>query len=95
VDELRDSVTRACRHAKGTLLTSADLPRHLHLAMDAALYPPAEEPKIELDGVLEGVERELLARALHEARGNRAEAARRLGISRNRLLRRIDFFKLT
>ena len=38
---------------------------------------------------VEGFERDLIARALDEAKGNRAEAARRLGIARVTLIDRI------
>jgi DNA-binding NtrC family response regulator len=44
---------------------------------------------IRLDEFLEGVERELLERALKQARGNKSQAARLLGINRTRLLGRL------
>ena len=43
-----------------------------------------------LDAFLADVERELLARALARCRGNKSKAARLLGISRPRLLRRME-----
>jgi DNA-binding NtrC family response regulator len=43
-----------------------------------------------LDELLLDVEREVLRRALRNSKGNRARAARALGISRPRLLRRIE-----
>ncbi|HBE68758.1 MAG TPA: hypothetical protein DDW52_11485 [Planctomycetaceae bacterium] len=49
---------------------------------------------VELDQVLEEVEREVIARALRLSSHNRAAAARLLGISRPRLLRRIQHFGL-
>jgi two-component system NtrC family response regulator len=41
-------------------------------------------------GTLEGVERDLIARALQEARNNRSRAARLLGITRSQLYYRIQ-----
>jgi DNA-binding NtrC family response regulator len=45
---------------------------------------------INLDNVLGAIERELIQRALLAGDGNRALAARLLGISRARLLRRLE-----
>ena len=42
-----------------------------------------------LDEYLAGIERELLQRAMHRSRGNKARAARLLGIPRARLLRKL------
>lgn len=49
----------------------------------------AESPKIDLDGVLERVERKLITFALEKTDGARAGAARLMGISRSRLYRRL------
>ncbi|WP_236696182.1 helix-turn-helix domain-containing protein [Rhodopirellula islandica] len=43
-----------------------------------------------LDEAVQKYERELIDRAINAAQGNKAEAARRLGISRARLLRKLD-----
>ena len=45
---------------------------------------------VSLDDAVERYELRLIHEALEAAGGNRAEAARRLGISRARLLRKID-----
>lgn len=44
---------------------------------------------IELDQVMASFERQLIQTAMHRARGNKAEAARMLGIQRSRLLRKL------
>lgn len=56
---------------------------------------PIEEPigafEIQsLDEAVKTYEKELIAKAMAAANGNKAEAARRLGISRSRLLRKLD-----
>ncbi|MEM0927452.1 MAG: helix-turn-helix domain-containing protein, partial [Planctomycetota bacterium] len=56
--------------------------------------PNAETPvgqlSIDLDREVAKYERELITQTLEVTEGNRAEAARRLGISRARLLRKLD-----
>jgi DNA-binding NtrC family response regulator len=51
--------------------------------------PPIEHP-IELDRVLEQLERDLILRALERKKSNRTAAAQLLGISRARLLRKLQ-----
>ena len=46
--------------------------------------------QISLDDFLAEVESEVIFRALAQAKGNRAEAARMLQVSRAKLLRRIE-----
>ena len=90
VDALADVVEQACRKAAGPWITPADLPDHLQLMASAAAHPLRVEETIVLDEFLAQVERELLQRALRRARGNKARAARMLGIPRARLLRRLS-----
>ena len=91
IDELMQIVEQAHRQAAGTLVASEDLPRVLRFAEQAEALPPRKvEGPIELDALLAEAEAELIRRALARAKGNRAEAARSLSISRPRLLRRIE-----
>jgi len=89
LDELAAVVREACQRAAGREVTLADLPDTVRLAAGALRYPPRTAEKIELDAFLAEVERELFARALAQARGNKSKAAQLLGISRGRLLRRL------
>ena len=43
-----------------------------------------------MDGALAVVEREMIVRALQASAGNRAEAARRLGLHRQQLYRKLQ-----
>ena len=88
-DELVPAIRTAHQHAEGPWVQPADLPESLSLAADAMAHPPRQEQNVQLDALLQGVETELIKRALRRAKGNRARAARLLGISRTRLLRRM------
>ncbi len=89
VDELAQVVTEAYHGAKGPEVDTADLPERIHMAAGVAAYPPRAEETIVLDTFLGQVEEELIRRALGQAKGNKAQAARLLGISRPRLYRRM------
>ena len=89
LDELATMVAEAHRNAEGPLIGPADLPKRIRLAADAAACPQPVEQIIVLDDLLADVERELLRRAMGRAKGNKAKAARLLGMTRARLYRRL------
>ena len=80
VRELEHVIGRACMLAETSMLDVEDLPSHL---MAAAAQPSSEESGASM--ALEEHERQLLVRALADARGNQSEAARKLGIGRDAL----------
>lgn len=88
--EFADVMTDACVRAVDGVVGVDELPKYLEQAIGAALFAPRAEAAISLDDFMSDVEAELIRRALAAAKGNRAEAARLLQISRARLLRRID-----
>ncbi|MBN2580122.1 MAG: sigma-54-dependent Fis family transcriptional regulator [Pirellulales bacterium] len=87
--ELRETVAAAHRRTAGREIDAADLPERLHVARRAVAHPRRPEEKIVLDEFLRHVERELIRRALARAKGNKAKAARLLGLTRPRLYRRM------
>ncbi len=89
LDELAEAVAEAHRRASGPEIDVADLPERLHRAAQAAAHPRRPEETIVLDEYLSHVERELIRRALARAKGNKARAARLLGMTRPRLYRRM------
>jgi DNA-binding NtrC family response regulator len=89
LDELAQVVDEAHQRAEGVLVTVADLPQRIHLAAEAAAHPRRKEDTIVLDEFLARVETELIRRALGRAKGNKAKAARLLGMTRPRLYRRM------
>jgi transcriptional regulator of acetoin/glycerol metabolism len=89
LDELSQIVAESHGRAAGPYIDVKDLPERLHLAAQAAAQPRRVEETIVLDEYLGRVERELIRRALARAKGNKAKAARLLGVTRPRLYRRM------
>ncbi|MCE5302526.1 MAG: sigma 54-interacting transcriptional regulator [Planctomycetaceae bacterium] len=85
--ELAEVVAQSYRQAAGREIDVGDLPDRLRIAGQAAARPPRVEETIVLDEYLGRVERELIRRALAQAKGNKARAARLLGMTRPRLYR--------
>jgi len=77
VRELMNAVERGVVLSRGDYLDEAEL----------ALLFPERSPAAEPPSSLETVERGTILHTLETADGNKSEAARRLGISRTRLLR--------
>ncbi|MEJ2641517.1 MAG: sigma-54 dependent transcriptional regulator [Desulfosarcinaceae bacterium] len=86
VRELENAVERAVILATGEHITEAQLPLNITEAYDALEPTPTEASQI-LDGThsLEDIEKEAIFAALSATNGNKAEAARRLGVSRKTL----------
>ncbi|MEX3633844.1 helix-turn-helix domain-containing protein [Paraburkholderia sp. BR14320] len=68
-----------------------DLPAELldDISMSGAMPSLRDE-----NASLEATERSAIARAVHNAHGNLAQAARALGVSRSTLYRKIEFYRL-
>jgi DNA-binding NtrC family response regulator len=94
VAELFELVGEAHRRCQGAVIGPLDLPEAFRLTADAERHPILADEAIELDDYLMRIERELIVRALDASKGNKAGAARRLGVSRGRLLRRIEALQL-
>jgi DNA-binding NtrC family response regulator len=90
VRELQNAIERAFALAAGETITLDDLP-------PAVLAPTAAPPYPSVDDVttLEDAERRLFAAALRKSGGNKNEAARLLGIDRQRLYRKLEKYGLS
>ncbi|MHB8971168.1 MAG: AAA-type ATPase lid domain-containing protein [Pirellulaceae bacterium] len=95
LDELADVVAHACQAADGPLVDSRHLPDKIRWAQQVVAHPRREADPIVLDQFLEEIEKELLARALKRAKGNKTKAAKLLGMTRARFHRRLDHFDLS
>jgi transcriptional regulator with AAA-type ATPase domain len=89
LEELRSVISAAHAAATTHEITPADLPPIVHHAARAAAAPRRAHEKIVLDELLESIEREVIARALAQAGGNKSAAAELLGMTRPRLYRRL------
>ena len=89
VAELAQVVAESHARAAGTLVACEELPERLRLAAEVAVRPRRKEEPIQLDEFVARIERELIRRALTRAKGNKAKAARLLGLNRPRLYRRM------
>ncbi len=89
-----DELHAAMRHAAHRANRGAIGVEHLPLAVRS--YRSGDNPasqklrRVSLDDAVARFEMRLIDEAIEATGGNRAEAARRLGISRARLLRKID-----
>jgi DNA-binding NtrC family response regulator len=92
VDELAELVQRACERAAGPVVQPADLPDKLRATAAADAHPQRTDDTIVLPEFLAEIEKELLQRALRKAKGNKAKAARLVGLNRPRFLRRLQYF---
>ncbi len=89
IDELAAMIQHSFSQAEGFEITPADLPKQLQLAAEAARYPRQPPQPIDLAKFLARVESELIDRSLRLAKGNKSQAARLLGMTRQRLYRRM------
>lgn len=90
IAELRRALAAARARATSTVLTLDDLPLEVRLGHRLRLGPaPAGRP-VRLEEVMAQVERRLIELALRRAGGDRKRAANLLGLSRARLLRRME-----
>jgi len=92
VRELRNIIERACLVADGVYLTDREVvPQDPTPAGDAAPRRGTERP---VDHTLADLERDHIAQVLEACDGNKARAARRLGLDRRSLYRRIERYGL-
>lgn len=93
VRELKNAIERVAALARGPLVIDDDL-----AFLSAPRAPASEIPSALLDlplpQAMEWLERAAIERALQQTAGNRAEAARRLGISRQSLYTKMAAYKL-
>jgi DNA-binding NtrC family response regulator len=89
VDELAAVVRDAHETCQRGEVTAPDLPKQIHWSVDAAGHATRADESIVLVEFLARVERELIARAMRRAKGNKSRAAKLLGLTRPRLYRRL------
>ncbi len=88
--EFEEAIASAARTTSGSVIGKEHLPLAIRSYRPSDPAARAKTETIHLDTVVGRFEAQLIESAVESANGNRAEAARRLGISRARLLRKID-----
>lgn len=91
--ELRTVLQEAAAAAGEAAIQREHVPRRLRERLGFSKPPP--EAAVSLDAALEDVERKLIRNALAKAEGNVTQAAAKLGLQRNRLIRRIEALGIT
>lgn len=96
VRELRQVVIAACESCFEVELKPEHLPFAFRAGLDAQQLPPTPAIGIHsLDDILKQFETDVLKQTLEGCDGNKAEAARRLGLTRPRFYRRLEALGLT
>jgi DNA-binding NtrC family response regulator len=91
VRELANVIERALVVTKGTVILPENLPPHLFEVRPMVVSDGLEMP----DLTLQAAEREQILRALQASGGKRVEAARRLGLSRRTLYRKLSRYGIS
>ncbi|MEZ6122558.1 MAG: helix-turn-helix domain-containing protein [Planctomycetaceae bacterium] len=90
VRELQQVISDACQNSFETMLTADDLPFAFRAGLEAQQLPPSvQETEQSLEQILNQFEIDVLTQTLAACRGNKADAARRLGLTRPKLYRRL------
>lgn len=95
VAELRQIIFEACQNSFTDRIQSEDLPFAFRSGLQAQQMP--QQPQVavaSLEEMMEQFETDVIAAALEACGGNKAEAARRLGMTRPRLYRRMQSLKM-
>ncbi len=87
IRELRNVAERLALQCRGPQVSGAEFARAAGLAALAGLSPQSNGSLFE---TVESLERQVILETVAQAQGNRSEAARRLGISRSTLWRRLN-----
>jgi two-component system response regulator AtoC len=93
VRELRTAIEHAVVLARGEKITSRDLPASVRQGTAAAAADP-QRALARNDLTVKEAEKQLILRALKETRGNRTLAAKKIGMSRRTLHRKLHTYQL-
>ncbi len=92
VRELRTAIEHAVVLARGEAVSVRDLPQNVRLGDDQELG--GGDPLTAGDLTVKEAEKQLIIRALKETDGNRSEAAKKIGMSRRTLHRKLHVYQL-
>jgi len=90
VAELLQVIVDACQNSFESRLTVEDLPFSFRAGLEAQQMPTVPQGnELSLEELMLRFEKDVLLKTLEACRGNKADAARRLGMTRPRLYRRL------
>ncbi len=89
IEEFAEALAYACQKTNGGKLTEKDLPVNIRTCVSHVEQSQADQ-SVDLDAILEDVEKTMIMRALERFPRNKTSAAKMLNISRARLLRRLQ-----
>ena len=89
IEELAEALAHACKNQVDGQLSEKDLPVNIRTCVSHIEQTHLDE-SVDLDSILEEVERMMILRALEKFPQNKSSAAKLLNISRARLLRRLQ-----
>ena len=89
IEEFADALAHATQKTAEGKLTEKDLPVNIRTCVSHVEQSQADE-SVDLDAILEDVEKTMIMRALERFPQNKTSAAKMLNISRARLLRRLQ-----
>ncbi len=96
IREVKNIVERMVVLSNSDILTFANVPEDIrHFASGSASDIPLSPTSTSTPSRLSDMERELIQQTLQQVRGNKSLAAKRLGISRRTLYRKIEEYHLT
>lgn len=94
IRELRSEIERAVVLSQKERIDLADLSPSVRAGLDRSVTPGANVLLAQSDLTVQEAEKQLIIRALKEANGNRTLAAKRIGISRRTLHRKLHTYHL-
>jgi DNA-binding NtrC family response regulator len=94
VRELRTAVEHAVVFCRGERITLRDLPMAVRGGVAESAVPDAGALLVAGDVTVKEAEKQLIVRALKDCDGNRTEAAKKLGLSRRTLHRKLHTYHL-
>ena len=90
VRELEQTIHDACDNCSGSVIGPDHFPFAFRAGIEAQLLMPRTTPTVQsLDELLKNAERRILKATLRSCHNNKAEVARRLGLTRPSLYRRL------
>ncbi|WP_445767114.1 sigma-54-dependent transcriptional regulator [Rheinheimera sp.] len=94
IRELKNTLESAAAVAQGGVLGMADISLLHPEASNGAAVVSAPDGQLSLEQAVQQLEISLIKQALRHSQGNKSQAARQLGLSRQGLLKKIDRYQL-